>query len=913
MKVPLESEAIGPQTFSSETVGHQKGWLSPENRIGNMELQADGDKANYSDTVLYHVLSKEKELRRRLPWYHAPSFLLLWVVLFYAIVLPLFYRLPDRITIADEPIKPGQFVAERAQKVLYEFDRMGPKVVGSIANEVTTVAFLLNEVAKIRGEMRSDLFDLELDVQQSSGSYVVGTMTSIYQGIQNVVARLSTKSSNSTSYLLINSHFDSKPGSPGAGDDGTMVVVMLEVLRQMAISEDKFEHPIVFLFNGAEENPLQASHGFITQHKWATNCKAVINLEVGGSGGRDILFQSGPNNPWLVKYYKQYSKHPFASTLAEEIFQFGILPSDTDFRIFRDYGNIPGLDIAQFSNGYVYHTKFDSFDVVPGRSVQSTGENVLSLVRAFANASELRNTKEHSVGHAVFFDFLGLFFVTYTEKTGVILNYCLAVLSVLLVGFSLWRMACVSEISLGRISIVFVVLLGLHLLGCLLCFSLPLIMAALYDIGDRTLTYYSNNWLVIGLYICPAIIGMVLPSTLYYRFKPNEKLNHSYQIYIGLHVHCVVLAFLTIFMTAIGLRLSYMCMISLSLYVGSLMINLLTTLHDRGYYWVLTVQLIQLFQYLYFSYLFYIFLVIFFPAMGRNRDSVNPDMLIALICALGTFFALGFVVPLINMFRWSTILLIGLGVVTFIFSMISVSEVGFPYRPKTSVMRVNFLQTRRMFYEYDGSLSVDDSGYYFDYQDRRALRPLKDYAVNLTGLTSIDTSCDEYVMCGIPCFWSSWCRGLSSAAWLPRETEVDIPGTLELSLLNSSLLESGKSKRFEFELAGPPHMGLYIRPLEGVAVEDWSFLRTMLDKPDKYSSPYQIYFSYGLDKTPLKFHIDFAKPDGDLNGPMFELGVVGHYVSQDFERDATTLQFIADLPDFVYTMEWPSLFKRYIF
>jgi len=80
--------------------------------------------------------------------------------------------------------------------------------------------------------------------------------------------------------------------------------------------------------------------------------------------------------------------------------------------------------------------------------------------------------------------------------------------------------------------------------------------------------------------------------------------------------------------------------------------------------------------------------------MGRNRDSANPDMLIAVICAIGTFFALGFVVPLINMFRWSTVLLIGLGLVTFIFSMISVSEVGFPYRPKTSVMRVNFLVSK---------------------------------------------------------------------------------------------------------------------------------------------------------------------------------------------------------------------------
>jgi len=52
-----------------------------------------------------------------------------------------------------------------------------------------------------------------------------------------------------------------------------MVVVMLEGLRQMSTSDTPFENGIIFLFNGAEENALQGAHGFITQHKWAANCK----------------------------------------------------------------------------------------------------------------------------------------------------------------------------------------------------------------------------------------------------------------------------------------------------------------------------------------------------------------------------------------------------------------------------------------------------------------------------------------------------------------------------------------------------------------------------------------------------------------------------------------------------------------
>lgn len=188
-------------------------------------------------------------------------------------VLPVFHRLPEGVTIAEESQKPGEFVAERAQSILLKYDQIGPKVVGSVANEEVTVAFLLDEVERVRAEMRADLYEMEVDVQQASGAYMHWNMVNMYQGVQNVVVKLSTRGSASVNYLLLNSHFDSKPSSPGTGDDGTMVIVMLEVLRQMAISEKIFEHPIVFLFNGAEENPLQASHGFITEHKWAKNCK----------------------------------------------------------------------------------------------------------------------------------------------------------------------------------------------------------------------------------------------------------------------------------------------------------------------------------------------------------------------------------------------------------------------------------------------------------------------------------------------------------------------------------------------------------------------------------------------------------------------------------------------------------------
>jgi len=55
------------------------------------------------------------------------------------------------------------------------------------------------------------------------------------------------------------------------------------------------------------------------------------------------------------------------------------------------------------------------------------------------------------------------------------------------------------------------------------------------------------------------------------------------------------------------------------------------------------------------------------------------------------------------------------------------------------------------------------------------------------------------------------------------------------------------------------------------------------------------------------------KSDGDFSVPILELGVVGHFVSYDFKRDAETEQFLENLPNYVHAMEWPSIFKGYIF
>lgn len=50
---------------------------------------------------------------------------------------------------------------------------------------------------------------------------------------------------------------------------------MLETLRALAAARAPLRHDVVALLNGAEENIMQASHAFITQHKYAQPSNSI--------------------------------------------------------------------------------------------------------------------------------------------------------------------------------------------------------------------------------------------------------------------------------------------------------------------------------------------------------------------------------------------------------------------------------------------------------------------------------------------------------------------------------------------------------------------------------------------------------------------------------------------------------------
>lgn len=90
---------------------------------------------------------------------------------------------------------------------------------------------------------------------------------------------------------------------------------------------------------------------------------------------------------------------------------------------------ISGLDFAHFTNGYVYHTKYDDINLIDRGVYQNTGDNMLALVKAFTDVTDESFVAEKFDGKKlVYYDFCGLVVFYYSQTTNTILNLAIILL-----------------------------------------------------------------------------------------------------------------------------------------------------------------------------------------------------------------------------------------------------------------------------------------------------------------------------------------------------------------------------------------------------------------------------------------------------------------------------------------------------
>ncbi|XP_011041497.1 PREDICTED: endoplasmic reticulum metallopeptidase 1-like isoform X1 [Populus euphratica] len=387
------------------------------------------------------------------------------------------------------------------------------------------------EMLKERAESNIRIEVEEAAVNGTFNMIVLGhSMSFAYRNHINIVARISSADSQETDpSVLINGHFDSPLGSPGAGDCGSCVASMLELARVTAESGWIPPRPIIFLFNGAEELFMLGAHGFMKTHRWRDSIGASINVEASGTSGPDLVCQSGPGS-WPSQVYAESAVYPMAHSAVQDVFH--AIPGDTDYRIFsHDHGNIPSLDIIFLLGGYYYHTSYDTLDKLPPGIMQARGDNLFSILKAFTNSSKLQSAREREYleasindykdERAVFFDFLSWFIIFYSRRVALVLHSIPTVIF-LVMPFLLHFWDSRSR-SCFATFYDFVKGMLFHAAGIILAIIFPVIFATVrLFFTSYAMSWFARPYLAFLMFVPSSIVGLLIPRTVWGCPPPSQ-------------------------------------------------------------------------------------------------------------------------------------------------------------------------------------------------------------------------------------------------------------------------------------------------------------------------------------------------------------------------------------------------------
>lgn len=218
--------------------------------------------------------------------------------------------------------------------------------------------------------LRLELQDTTRDVYDASnGQYT-------HAVVHNVLARLPGR--DHTHAVLVASHYDSTPYSPGAGNCRACVAVALETMRVIQ-SNPALDNDVIFLFSDGGELGGQGVKAFSSQHPWARDIAVSLVLEGLGSGGPSMFYAVTPGNSQLSA--------PALNVLPGRLASSWV--NDLVWRLNSTTGaNLstlpPAIGLLTIGDATSAHTERDTVDALGSGSVQSQGDNAIALVRQLA-------------------------------------------------------------------------------------------------------------------------------------------------------------------------------------------------------------------------------------------------------------------------------------------------------------------------------------------------------------------------------------------------------------------------------------------------------------------------------------------------------------------------------------------------
>ncbi len=207
--------------------------------------------------------------------------------------------------------------------------------------------------------------------------------------------------------ILLASHYDSVPNSPGAADDAAAVATLLETARALRASRTPLKNDVWMLFTDGEELGLLGAYAFVRDEPPRQRFAAILNFEARGNQGPVAMFDTGPNHGVMIDALAS-APDPVAASWWVALAKY--LPNDTDLTAFSRAG-VPGMAFACADGFEHYHHYSDTADALDPGTLQHFGSYALSLARELGR----RDLEHVEAPNLVFFDVLGLALVRYSD------------------------------------------------------------------------------------------------------------------------------------------------------------------------------------------------------------------------------------------------------------------------------------------------------------------------------------------------------------------------------------------------------------------------------------------------------------------------------------------------------------------
>ncbi|CAF2074800.1 unnamed protein product [Rotaria magnacalcarata] len=577
-----------------------------------------------------------------------------------------------------------EFSEERARDHYPNLTQHGPRVIYTRADYLAR-AYLISQIYRIQN-LTTKSIRFEISLQDF---FVSDT-----NELQNIAVRVSNpNSSYDTPCLMLTAHYDSVEFSPGGSDDGSGVVILLELLSNLVNDPTItfIDVHLIVLFTSAEEFGLSGARKFVTNHPWKDNVRRFINIDSIGGNEKAILFRAKPSQ--LVKDYGKV-KRPHANVMGDEL--VALSGSDTDYSVFTETGSLLGYDFAYYIDGYSYHTMIDKPSIVESGALQHLGENTLMLSRNILLGHVNLRQPETIIDddNVIYFDILGLHLVSYTISTSVIIQ-SIIIGFVVLIGIlmilidHIWYNENANTNDFSSVYFYFKYPLVMRILSTILffiCYLLSILIGILFALGVafimwhiRPLSWYGNSTLAFFLYGLPCLIGIILSEALwtclrraflskYPKKNPMElnTINHINRLCFNFERHWALLLIFVSFMSIsiyTGIRSLYIillwsifiCPIYLLLilcefYWRWMKKKIFTIFNEQGWYWLFAPYIVSLIPLTHTLEMSSRIVRLAIPIMGRTMDQKIPQDFI--ICVIIIFpAALFFLVFIPNMQR----------------------------------------------------------------------------------------------------------------------------------------------------------------------------------------------------------------------------------------------------------------------